>query len=138
MRLLRAVALLVLLQSWVAAQQSAEGVATGIDRVMQAHSTAGDFSGTVLVARQGHILYQRGFGLANREWDIPNDPRTKFEIGSMTKQFTALLILQFVNEGKIRLDGHLSDYLPYYRKATGDRVTISELLSHTAGIPNFT
>ena len=55
----------------------------------------------------------------------------------MTKQFTALLILQLVNEGKIRLDGRLSDYLPYYRKDTGNRVTIAELLSHTSGIPNF-
>ncbi len=44
---------------------------------------------------------------------------------------------QFVNAGQIRLDGHLSDYLPYYRKDTGDRVTISQLLSHTSGIPNF-
>ncbi len=82
-------------------------------------------------------LYERGFGLANMEWNISNDVNTKFEIASMTKQFTALLVLQFVNEGKIKLDGHLSDYLPYYRKDTGSRVTIAELLSHTSGIPNF-
>jgi CubicO group peptidase (beta-lactamase class C family) len=56
----------------------------------------------------------------------------------MTKQFTALLALQFVNEDKIRLEGRLSDYLPYYRKDTGSRVTISELLSHTSGVPSFT
>ncbi len=104
---------------------------------MQARSAAGDFNGSVLVARDGHILYERGFGFANLEWNIPNDVRTKFEIGSMTKQFTALLILQFVNEGKIKLDGHISDYLPYYRKDTGSRVTVSELLSHTSGVPNF-
>jgi CubicO group peptidase (beta-lactamase class C family) len=55
----------------------------------------------------------------------------------MTKQFTALLILQFVNEGKLSLDGHISDYLPYYRKDAGQRVTIAELLSHTSGIPDF-
>ena len=104
---------------------------------MQEHSRAGDFSGTLLVAREGRILYEGAFGLANREWDIPNDLRTKFEIGSMTKQFTALLILQFVNEDKIKLDGHLSDYLPYYRKDTGSHVTISQLLSHESGVPNF-
>ena len=68
-----------------------------IDQIMQARSAAGDFNGTVLVARQGHILYERAFGLANLEWQIPSDLQTKFEIGSMTKQFTALLILQFVN-----------------------------------------
>jgi len=110
---------------------------SGIDQVMQAHSAAGDFNGTVLVARQGHIVYERGFGFANLEWRVPNDARTKFEIGSMTKQFTAVLVLQYGNEGKIRLDGHLSEYLPYYRKDTGSRVTVSELLDHTSGIPNF-
>jgi CubicO group peptidase (beta-lactamase class C family) len=112
--------------------------ASRIDKIMQARSEAGDFNGTVLVAREGRILYERGFGFANLEWNIPNDFETKFEIGSMTKQFTALLILQLVNEGRIKLDGHLSEYLPYYRKDTGSRVTLSELLSHTSGVPSFT
>jgi CubicO group peptidase (beta-lactamase class C family) len=112
--------------------------AAPIDQIMQARFAAGDFNGTVLVARQGKILYQRGFGLANREWNIPNDLETKLEIGSMTKQFTAMLVLQLVNEGKLRLDGHVSDYLPYYRHDTGNRITISQLLSHTSGVPNFT
>jgi CubicO group peptidase (beta-lactamase class C family) len=108
-----------------------------IDQIMQARAAAGDFNGSVLVAREGHILYEHGFGFANIEWKIPNDVQTKFEIGSMTKQFTALLILQLVNEGRIKLDGHVSDYLPYYRKDAGDRITISELLDHTSGVPNF-
>jgi CubicO group peptidase (beta-lactamase class C family) len=56
----------------------------------------------------------------------------------MTKQFTAMLVLQMVNEGRIRLEGHLSDYLPYYRHDTGSQITISELLSHTSGVPSFT
>lgn len=117
--------------------QGSSPAAMEMDRLMQARSAPGDFSGAVLVARNGQVLYQRAVGLANREWNIPNDLETKFEIGSMTKQFTALLVLQFVNEGKISLDRHLSDYLPYYRKDTGVRVKISELLSHTSGIPNF-
>ena len=113
-------------------------LASRIDRIMQTRVAAGDFSGSVLVARHGHVIYERGFGMANREWNVPNDVKTKFEIGSMTKQFTAMLVLQLVNEGKIRLDGHLSDYLPFYRKDSGSRVTVAELLSHTSGIPNFT
>ncbi len=122
----------------ISAQQGTMQTAVSqINELMQAHATAGDFSGAVLVARDGHILYQHAFGYANLEWRIPNDLQTKFEIGSMTKQFTALLVLQFVNEGKIKLDGHLSDYLPYYRRNTGNRVTVSQLLSHTSGIPNF-
>ncbi len=104
---------------------------------MQARSTAGTFNGTVLVARNGRVIYQAAFGFANLEWNVANDLRTKFEIGSMTKQFTALLTLQSVHEGKISLAGHISDYLPYYRQDTGTRVTIAELLDHTSGIPNF-
>jgi CubicO group peptidase (beta-lactamase class C family) len=53
----------------------------------------------------------------------------------MTKQFTALLVLQFVNEGRIKLDGTVSDYLPYFRKDTANRVTVRQLLSHTSGMP---
>ena len=116
---------------------AAKSLDLAIDQIMQARSAAGDFNGAVLVARQGHTVYERAFGLANLEWQIPNDVQTKFEIGSMTKQFTALLILQFVNEGRVHLDGHISDYLPYYRSAIGNRVTVTELLSHTSGIPNF-
>jgi len=120
-----------------AQQETLQTAAPRIDQVMQSHAAAADFSGSVLVARAGRILYQHAFGYANLEWKIPNDLQTKFEIGSMTKQFTALLALQLVNEGKIKLDGHLSDYLLYYRKDTGNRVTISQLLSHTSGVPNF-
>ena len=140
MKVFQAVSILALLIGPVLCSgqnQPLKPVALEIDQIMRARSRAGEFNGSVLVARQGQILYQRGFGLANMEWNIPNEVNTKFEIASMTKQFTALLILQFVNEGKIKLDGHLSEYLPYYRKDTGNRVTIAELLSHTSGIPNF-
>ena len=108
-----------------------------IHSLMQQKASSAQFNGTVLIAMQGQIVYQRAFGLADFEWNVPNDLRTKFEIGSMTKQFTAMLVLQLVNERRLRLDGHISDYLPYYRPDTGARVTLHELLSHTSGIPNF-
>ena len=72
------------------------------------------------------------------EWKIPNDAETKFRLGSLTKQFTSTLILQLVEQGKIKLDGKITDYLPDYRKDTGDRVTIHQLLNHTSGIPSYT
>jgi len=121
----------------VALAASGADLAPQIDHILQTRLDAGEFNGTVLVARGDRVVYERGFGFANLEWRIPNDSRTKFELGSITKQFTALLVLQFVNEGKIRLDRHLSDYLPYYRQDTGARVSIHHLLSHTSGIPNF-
>jgi len=140
MRLLRVcllVACLILPQLSFTQETNPAALALRIDKIMQARHGSEDFNGAVLVARRGKIVYERAFGPANREWNIANDLRTKFEIGSMTKQFTAMLVLQFVNEGKLRLDGRVSEYLPYYRPDTGQRITISELLSHTSGIPNF-
>ena len=108
-----------------------------IDSLLKQYSDLGLFQGSVLVADRGKI-YEKGFGLANKEWDIPNAPDTKFRLGSITKQFTATLILQLVEQGKIKLDGKITDYLPDYRKDTGDKVTIQHLLTHTSGIPNYT
>jgi CubicO group peptidase (beta-lactamase class C family) len=105
---------------------------------MKLCSDYGLFNGTVLVAENGKIIYGKGFGLADMEWNIPNRPDTKFRLGSITKQFTSMLILQLVEDGKISLEGKLSDSLPYYREDTGKKVTIHHLLTHTSGIPSYT
>ncbi|HJR06891.1 MAG TPA: serine hydrolase [Pyrinomonadaceae bacterium] len=96
------------------------------------------FNGAVLVAENGKVIYKKGLGLANMEWNVANDVDTKFRLGSITKQFTSMLVLQLVEQGKIKLDGKLSDYLPDYRKDVGDKVTIHHLLTHTSGIPSYT
>lgn len=112
--------------------------AAKIDKLMAQYADCCAFSGTVLVSEHDQVIFKQGYGLADREWNIPNTPDVKFRLGSITKQFTSMLIMQLVAAGKIKLDGHLSDYLPYYRKDTGSRVTISQLLSHTSGIPSYT
>src|SRR6185503_16536500 len=96
------------------------------------------FNGSALVAENGKVVYKGAFGFANMEWNIRNTPDTKFRLGSITKQFTATVILQLVEQGKIKLDGKLSDYLPDYRKDVGEKVTIHHLLTHTSGIPSYT
>ena len=96
-----------------------------------------NFNGVVLVAQNSEAIFKKAYGLANREWEIPNAIDTKFRIGSLTKQFTALLILQLVDKGKINLDGKISDYLDYYNKDIGNKVTIHHLLTHTSGLPIF-
>jgi len=96
------------------------------------------FNGSALVAENGKVIYKSGFGMANMEWGIPNTPETKFRLGSITKQFTAVLTMQLVDQGKIKLDAKLSDYLPDYRKDIGDKVTVHHLLTHTSGIPSYT
>ncbi|MDQ2772917.1 MAG: serine hydrolase [Bacteroidota bacterium] len=109
-----------------------------LETVAAAYAKAGQLNGTVLVADHGKIIFSKGYGLANREWNQPNAPDTKFRLGSLTKQFTAMLVMQLVEQGKLRLDAHISDYLPDYPKATGDKITLHQLLTHTAGIPSYT
>jgi len=129
--------ILISLQGHGLAQSQAQK-AIKIDEVMTLANKYRLFNGSVLVAENGKVIYKKGLGLANMEWNIPNTPETRFRLGSITKQFTATLILQLVEQGKIKLDGKLSDYLPDYRKDVGEKVTVHQLLSHTSGIPSYT
>lgn len=107
-----------------------------IDEIISLYTDYGGFNGSVLVSHKGEIIYKKGFGLANMEWDIPNQINTKFQIASITKQFTAMLILQLVAENKLELHTPISVYLPNYPKTKGDIITIHQLLTHSSGIPN--
>jgi CubicO group peptidase (beta-lactamase class C family) len=112
----------------------AQDRALGIDRIVTRYAESGDIHGTVLVAERGIVLYSNAFGLANMEWDIPNEVDTRYRIYSMSKQFTALLVMQLVEAGELDVHKPISDYLPYYRKDVGDQVTVHHLLTHTHGI----
>jgi CubicO group peptidase (beta-lactamase class C family) len=116
----------------------AQGKVSKIDELMTKIVEIQQFNGSVLVSENGKVIYNKGFGYANMDWKIPNKPGAKFRIGSITKQFVAMQIMQLVEEGKIRLDGRLIDYLPEYRKDTGEKITIHHLLTHTSGIPSYT
>ena len=109
-----------------------------LNRLCTATAATGLFSGAVLVAEHGKVIYKQGFGLANREWGIPNSTDTKFRLASVSKQFCSMLILQLVQENKLRLDGVITDYLPNYRRDTGEKITIHHLLCHQSGIKDFT
>jgi CubicO group peptidase (beta-lactamase class C family) len=107
------------------------------DKFVQYYVTTQKFMGTVIVARDNEILFNKGFGSANLEWDIPNSPATKFRLGSVTKQFTAASILLLEEMGKLKIDDPIKKYLPDAPEAW-DKITIFNLLTHTSGIPNFT
>ncbi len=109
-----------------------------IDNLVQTYTNLNKFSGNVLIAEKGKIIFEKSYGFADREFDIPNSGTTKFRIASLTKQFTAVLIMQLVESGKINLDAAITQYLPYYKKETGDQVTIHQLLTHTSGLPEYT
>lgn len=119
------------------AAESTEEKAEKIDQLMRLSHEYRMFTGSVLAAKEGNIIYRKAFGIADRRWKIPNRVDTKYKIGSISKQFTAMLVLQLVREGKICLDGKVSDYLEYYPKDKGKRITIHHLLCHACGIPNL-
>ncbi|MEO6346721.1 MAG: serine hydrolase domain-containing protein, partial [Aquaticitalea sp.] len=113
-------------------------LAQKLDSLFQSYYQNGLFEGTALIADSSGIVYHKSFGYANRDYLVPNDTLTIFRLGSLEKQFTAMLTLQLVEKGKLNLDGKITDYLPTYRKDTGNEVTIEHLLTHTSGIPNYT
>ncbi|MFN8347802.1 MAG: serine hydrolase [Spirosomataceae bacterium] len=116
----------------------AQSKADKMDALMRQYVENRQFNGSVLVAENGKVIFKKGYGMANMEWDIPNAPDTKFRLGSITKQFTSMLVMQLAEKGKIKLNDKITTYLPDYPKATGDKVTIHHLLTHTSGIPSYT
>ena len=74
-----------------------------VDEYMRAEMRAHGFSGTILLSRKGKPIVSRGYGAANAEWNIPNTPRTKFRLGSITKQFTSMAVLQLQEQGKLKV-----------------------------------
>jgi CubicO group peptidase (beta-lactamase class C family) len=115
----------------------AQDIASKIDEYMQAHVNAGQFNGSVLVARDGKVLLRKGYGMANVELEVPNTPQTKFRLGSISKQFTAMAIAQLAERGKLSLDDPARKYVPDAHTAWS-KVTIRHLLTHTSGVPSFT
>ncbi|WP_106792917.1 serine hydrolase [Aquimarina sp. Aq78] len=114
-----------------------------LDTLMQEYSENGrkkissPFNGVILVAKKGKITFKKAYGLKDREQNIPNIVDTKFPIGSVTKQFTAMLIMQLVEEGVLKLEDSVSTHLPYFPKELGNKITIHQLLSHTSGLPHY-
>jgi len=95
---------------------------------------SGNFSGAMLVARRGRVLFRRGYGMANYELLVPNSPETRFHIASVSKPFTALAILQLQEQGKLSVGDPVSRFVPNF--PNGERITLEHLLTHTSGIPN--
>ena len=111
--------------------------ATGaIEHVLDSYRTKGVSDAVVLIARDGVPVFRKAFGLANREWGIANAPDAEFRIGSITKQFMALAILQLAEDRKLSLDDPISTFIDGAPPAWS-KITVRHLLTHTSGIPDF-
>lgn len=94
----------------------------------------GLFSGAILIARHGTVLAEKTFGLANRDFDIPNNLETRFNLGSINKMWTAIAIAQLVESGTLSFDDPLSKFIDYPDAESAARICIKHLLTHTSGL----
>jgi len=98
---------------------------------------AGLFSGAVLIARNDEVLGQQAWGLANRDFSVPNTTETRFNLGSMNKTWTAVAIAQLVEDGKVSFEDPLSKFVDYPNADDASRIRIKHLLTHTSGLGNY-
>lgn len=113
-----------------------QSISEKLDTLLSTYAQQYKFNGSVLVAKKGKVLLEKGYGFKNATNKLPNEATTVFQIGSVTKQFTAALILKLQEQGKLKVTDKLSKYFPDYPKA--DSITLYNLLTHTSGIYNYT
>lgn len=108
-----------------------------IDPLIAAEYKPGGPGAAVLIAKNGKVIYRKAFGNANLELNVAMRPEHVFELGSITKQFTAVSILMLMEQGKLNLEDDISKYLPDY-PTKGKKISIHHLLNHTSGIKSYT
>lgn len=114
------------------------GQTTQFSKVLNYYNTEKNFNGVALVATNGIIEYINGIGIANRQSNTTINSKSKFKIASMTKTFTAVLIMQLYEQGKIDLKEPFGKYFPTYKGEAKDKVTIEQLLTYSSQIPDET
>jgi CubicO group peptidase (beta-lactamase class C family) len=112
-----------------------QDVISSIDAYLSNLAEEGSFSGAVLIAQGDNVLLSAGYGMADIENDVPNTPKTRFRLGSVTKQFTAMAVLTLRAQGKIDLEEHVCSHIP---DCPDDwkTITIHQLLTHSSGLPD--
>lgn len=142
-RLITFVVLSLLCGSYISGQTttaktvSDEQIIAKTNEYMEAAVKVNGFSGSILVARDGKPVVNRGYGMANIELDVPNTPQTVFRLGSVTKQFTGMAIAMLAERGKLNVDDPICKYLTVCPEIWKP-LTIKNLLTHTSGIANYT
>lgn len=119
-------------------KMSSSEITRQTDALMKRLAAADVFSGAVLIAHNDKIIFKQAYGLANKAYNAPNRTDTKFNIGSITKVLTAVAVMQLAEQGKLLFNDTIGKYLPDYpNKAVSEKVTIHQLLTHTAGLPRM-
>ncbi|WP_405606104.1 serine hydrolase [Polaribacter sp. Asnod1-A03] len=108
-----------------------------IDNILESQFKSNETGVSALVAKDGKVVYRKAFGKANLELDVAMTPENVFQVGSITKQFTAVSILMLLEEGKLNLEDEITKFIPDY-PTKGKKITIHHLLTHTSGIKSYT
>ena len=114
-----------------------EPLTSGFDKILAKEFKAEDPGAAAIVVRNGQVIYRKGIGMADLELNIPMQPDHVFRVGSITKQFTAVAILQLMEQGKLALQDEITKFIPDY-PTQGHKITIEHLLTHTSGIQSYT
>src|SRR5215831_379687 len=111
-------------------------LSTQLDNFLITQVATDQFSGSVLIVHDGKILFSNGYSMADWDDQVPNTSQTKFHVGSLTKQFTAMAIMILQEQGKLHVQDLLCMYIPNC-PAAWQPVTIQQILTHTSGIPQL-
>jgi CubicO group peptidase (beta-lactamase class C family) len=133
---MRKITLLTILLALTSTSFCQENKAKQLDELFSFYQRQNLFNGSILIAQKGQILLNKGYGLQDVAHKVANDPKSIFQIYSVTKPFTSTVILKLVEENKLSLSDKLSKFYPNYPK--GDSISIENLLNHTAGIYDYT
>ncbi|MFN0291583.1 serine hydrolase domain-containing protein [Pedobacter helvus] len=137
MKLIKQLASMLLISFGVNSSVFSQDLARKIDSaIFSVFTDTTGPGGSFLVARNGKVIYDRAIGKANLELDVAMTNQNIFQIGSMTKQFTAIAILMLQEQGRLDVSHPISNYIPDY--PAGDSITLHHLLTHTSGIRDFT
>jgi CubicO group peptidase (beta-lactamase class C family) len=129
--------LIIFLISNLSFSQISQNLESKIDSLIQTEfNNSNEPGGAFLISHNGKPIYKKAFGLANLELEVKMTPDNVFQIGSMTKQFTAVAILMLEEQGKLSVNDPISKFIPDY--PNGKNITVSHLLTHTSGIKDFT
>jgi CubicO group peptidase (beta-lactamase class C family) len=110
------------------------GLVAKVDAYVRPYLAGNNFSGSILIAKAGRVLLDKGYSKASYELAVDNTPRTRFHIASLSKTFTAAAILILQERGQLSVDDPLAKFIPDY--PNGEKITVHHLLTHTSGIPN--
>ena len=138
MRVLLSFFIILLSASYLQAQKlKPKALSPKVDALVQEYIDLDIFSGVVLIADKGIPVYHKAFGMANREKQIPNTLETKFDIGSMNKSYTKVVIMKLVEKGQISLEDKLGKHLKGFAPEAAEKITIQHLLSHKSGVGSY-